>query len=55
MLGNKKKTKTVLVPDGEVIRIKKQPKCSIKGCEKDGTEMMCTLPMCPDHRKKARD
>lgn len=44
MLG-KKKTKTILVPDGEVIKIKKQPKCSIKRCEKDGTEMMYHNPI----------
>ena len=54
-MGDKKKTKTILEPVGEVIRIKKVPKCSIKGCDKDGTKQMCTLPMCDDHFKKARD
>ncbi len=56
MLGRgKKKTKTILVPDGETITIKKQPKCSIKNCDKDGTKRMCTLPMCDDHHKQASD
>lgn len=54
-MRGKKRTKEILVPDGETIKIIKQPKCSIKGCDKDGTEMMCTLPMCKDHRDKARD
>lgn len=49
------KTKTVLEPVGEIIKIKKVPKCCIKGCTKDGTEGLCTLLMCKDHHRKARD
>lgn len=51
----KTKTKTVLEPVGEVIKIKKVPKCCIKGCDKDGTHGLCTLLMCKGHHDKARD
>lgn len=51
----KNKTKTVLEPVGEVIKIKKVPKCCIKGCDEDGTEGLCTLLMCKPHYRKAKD
>lgn len=54
MIG-KKKTKTILVPVGQVFKIKKMPKCCIKGCNEDGTEGMCTLLMCKKHHRQATD
>ena len=55
-LGKKKdKTRTVLEPKGDYLILQPTPKCSIKGCDEYGTESMCTLPMCKNHFKKARD
>lgn len=54
-MGKRTKTREVLEPIGDYIVLEKSPKCQIKGCNEYGTEMMCTLPMCKEHFKKARD